>query len=138
MEDAINAFFVHGYQSNPFDASIDVGSQTRDDDGNFNVPIRVRIPIKAITLVPRPGMHEAQLQLYFSAVDEKGSKAPVTEMPIELRIPDESLEVAMQDELSRVINLTMKPGPHKFVVGVRDEVSEVRSIIGKYVTVGQQ
>lgn len=138
MEDAINAYFVHGYQTNPFDASIDVGNQTRDSNGTFNVPIRVRIPIKSITLVPRPGIHEAQLQLYFSAVDEKGSKAPVAEMPLELRIPDESLEVAMEDELSRVINLTMKPGPHKFVVGVRDEVSEVRSIIGKYVTVGQQ
>ena len=59
-------------------------------------------------------------------------------MPLELRIPDESLEVAMQDELTRVINLTMKPGPHKFVVGVRDEISEVRSILGRYVTVGQQ
>lgn len=137
MEDAINAYFVHGFQTNPLDASIDVGSQTRTDDGTYNVPIRVRIPIKAITLVPRPGLHEAQLQLYFSAIDEKGSKAPVAEMPLELRVPDESLELAMQDELTRVINLAMKPGPHKFVVGVRDEISEVRSILGRYVTVGQ-
>lgn len=138
MEDAMNAYFVHGYQSNPLDASIDLGSQTRGDDGHFDVAIRVRIPFRTITLVPRPGMHEAQLRLYFSAVDEKGSKAPVAEMPLELQIPDESLEVALQDELSRIINLTMKPGPHKVVVGVRDEISEVRSIIGRYVTVGQR
>jgi VWFA-related protein len=137
MEDAVNAFFVHGYQVNPHTASVDLGPQTRDSDGNYDVAIRVRIPIEKITFVPRPGIQEAQLSLYFSAIDEKGSQAAVSEMPLELRIPDESMEVAMQDEVGRVINLTMKPGPHKFVVGIRDEISEVRSILGRYVMVGE-
>ena len=78
------------------------------------------------------------MRLYFSAIDDKGSKSPLGEMPLELRIPSESLEVALQDEVGRVINLTMKPGPHKFVVGVRDEISEVRSVLGRFVMVGEE
>ena len=29
----------------------------------------------------------------------------------------------------------MRPGPHKLVVAVRDELSEERSVVGHYVTV---
>jgi VWFA-related protein len=136
MEDAVNAFFVHGYEVNPLGAILEHGPQTPDNDGNYSVAIRVSIPIAKVTLVPRPTFHEARLRLYFSAIDDKGARAPVAELPLELRIPDESVEVAMQDEVSRVIELTMKPGPHKFVVGVRDEISELRSILGDYVLVG--
>jgi VWFA-related protein len=138
MEDVVNAFFVHGYQANPLGAILEHGRQTPKSDGNYSVAIRVRIPIARVTLIPRPSFHEARLHLYFSAIDAKGAKAPVAELPFELRIPDESMEVARQDEVSRVIELTMKPGPHKFVIAVRDEISELRSILGDYVLVGGQ
>jgi VWFA-related protein len=138
MEDAVTAFFVHGYETNPLDATLDLGPQTPDSEGNYAVALRVRIPIGKVTLIPRPGFHEALLRLYFSAVDDVGKEAPVEQLPLELRIPDESVEAAKQDEVARIINLTMLPGPHKIVVGVRDELSEVRSVIGTYVMVGER
>lgn len=138
MEDAVAAFFVHGYETNPLEATIDLGPQTPEPEGTYAVAIRVRIPIGKITLIPRPGFHEGLVRLYFSAVDHEGKKAPTEEMPLELRIPDESVEIAMQDEVTRIINLTMRPGPHKIVVGVRDELSEVRSVIGSYVLVAEK
>lgn len=138
MEDAVAAFFVHGYETNPLEAIVDLGPQTAESDGNYDVAIRVRVPIEKVTLIPRPGFHEGLLRLYFSAVDEKGKKAPVQQLPLELRIPDESLETAKQDEVAQIINLTMRPGPHKIFVGVRDEISELRSIIGSYVMVAEQ
>ena len=57
---------------------------------------------------------------------------------MELRIPDESLEMARGDEVARIIDLTMKPGPHRLVVGVRDEISEVRSFVGTWLMVSQR
>ena len=135
MADMVTAYFIHGYEINPLGAAVDMVPQTRLDDGNYDVAIRVRIPLAKITLLPLGEFHQAQLRLYFSAIDEKGSKSPVGEMPLELRIPNESVAVAQQDEVGRVVNLTMKPGPHKFVVGVRDEISEVRSILGRFVMV---
>ena len=138
MEDAVTAYFVHGYETNPLEAAIDLGPQTPEPEGTYAVAIRVRVPIGKITLIPRPGFHEGLVRLYFSAVDDQGKKAPVAEMPLELRVPDESVDIAMQDEVSRIITLTMRPGPHKIVVGVRDELSEVRSVIGSYVMVAEQ
>jgi VWFA-related protein len=138
IEDAVAAFFVHGYETNPLAAVIDLGPQTDNEDGTWEVAIRVRFPFEKITLIPRSEFHQGDVRLYFSAIDEKGAKSPLGELPMELRIPNESVEVARQDEIARVINLTMKPGPHKIVVGVRDEISEVRSILGRFVVVGQQ
>jgi hypothetical protein len=132
------AFFVHGYHVNPLGAALDMGPQTRLDDGNYDVAIRVRIPMANLTLLPLGEFHQAKLRLYLAAIDEKGSKSPLGEVPLELRIPNESVEVAQQDEVGRVVNMTMKPGPHKFVVGVRDEISDVRSILGSFVMVAEK
>jgi len=138
IEDAVAAFFVHGYVTNPLNAVIDLGSQTDNGDGTWEVALRVRFPMAKITLIPRAEFHQGQVRLYFSAIDEAGAKSPLGELPMELRIPNESIEVALQDEVAEVISLTMKPGPHKLVVGVRDEISEVRSILGRFVVVGKQ
>ena len=129
---------MHGFAANPLGAQIDLGPQTDNRDGTWEVAIRVRFPVDKITLLPRPGFHLARLRLYFSAVDESGAQAPLGEMPLELRIPDDSVEMARQDEVGRVINLTMKPGPHKLAVGVRDEISETRSFVGTGLMVAQQ
>ncbi len=137
IEDSVNAFFVHGYVTNPLGASLDLGPQTPGSEGNRQVEIRVRVPIGKITMIPRPGFHEGRVRLYLSAVDEKGKKSALEEMPLELRVPEESMELAKRDEVSRIINLTMRPGPHRLVVGVRDEISEVRSIIGGFVMVAE-
>jgi VWFA-related protein len=138
IEDAVASYFVHGYTTNPLEAAIDLGPQIDNEDGTWQVPIRVRFPMSKITLIPRPGFHQGQVRLYFAASDEAGAQSPLGEMPMELRIPDESLEMARQDEVARIIDLTMKPGPHRLVVGVRDEVSEVRSFIGTWLMVSQR
>ncbi len=87
-------------------------------------------------LLPQADFHVGRLRLYFGAVDEKGRDADLQELPFELRIPASSVEVARQDEVVRVINATMRPGTQKLVVAVRDEISEERSIVGRYVRVG--
>jgi hypothetical protein len=44
--------------------------------------------------------------------------------------------MARRDEVARVIEATMRPGPHKLVVGVRDEIGEQRSVVGQMLAVG--
>ena len=136
MNDSINAFLVHDYSSNPLGVSIDVGQQTPGAKGNINVPVRVRIPLERIVLLPRGEIYEARLSIYFGATDETGREAPMQDLPLTLRIPASSVEMARRDEVARVIEATMRPGPHKLVVGVRDEISEERSVVGRVLTVG--
>ena len=65
----------------------------------------------------------------------EGRQAPRQDLPLAVRIPEESLEAALTDDVTRVINATMRPGEHRLVIGVRDEISEQRSVIGRYVVV---
>jgi VWFA-related protein len=134
--DSVRAFLVHGYETNPLDVSIELGDQSPAGDGNIAVPVRVRIPMENIVLLPRGEFYEGRLRLYFGATDEDGREAPLQELPLGLRIPESSIERARQDEVARVFDATMRPGPHKLVIAVRDEISEERSIVGRYLTVG--
>lgn len=135
LADAVTAFVVHGYESNPLGVAIELGEQTPAADGNVDVAIRVGIPLHRLVLIPRPGFHEGQLRIYFGAVDQEGRDAPLAEVPLELRIPDSSVALAMRDEVVRIVRATMRPGPHKLVIVVRDELSEERSVVGRLVTV---
>jgi VWFA-related protein len=136
MQDGIKAFLVHGYQTNPLGVTVDVGEQSAGSDGLIAVPVRVRVPIERIVLLPRGEFYEGRLRLYFGAADEEGRDAPLQELPFELRIPKASLEMARRDEMARVIDATMRPGPHKLVVVVRDELGAERAIVGRNVDVG--
>ncbi len=135
IADATRAYIVHGYESNPLGVSIDLGQQSASSDGMTLVPVRVRIPLEKVVLLPRSDLFEGRLILYFGATDEEGRDAELQEMPLVLRIPLSSIELARQDEIVRVIDLTMRPGPHRLVVVVRDEVGEERSVLGSYLRV---
>jgi VWFA-related protein len=136
IADATNAHLVHGYESNPLGVEIELGAQQpSDDEGMVDVEIIVHVPMSELVFLPRPGFHEAQVRFYFGATDPEGATAELAEIPFELRIPDESIERARQDRLSRSIGATMRPGPHRVVVAVRDEIGQERSVVGRYVSV---
>ena len=136
ISDSVTSYLVHGYQTNPLGVSIELGPQSPGDDDYFNVPIRIRVPMSDLALLPQGDFHVGRLRFYFGAIDEKGRDADLQELPYELRIPSSSLAVARQDEVVRVITATMRKGNQKLVVGVRDEISEEKSIVGRSVRVG--
>ena len=137
VSDAMASFLVHGYQTNPLGVRVELGQQIPDEDGMVAVAIRVRIPLAKIVLLPRPGRHEGRLSVYLIVADEKGRQSPRQELPLEVQIPEESLEMALADDVTRIINATMRPGDHRLVIAVRDEISEERSVIGHHVTVAK-
>ena len=136
LSDGVASYLVHGYQTNPLEVTIEIGPQSPGEDEYVNVPIRVRVPMAKLTLLPEADAHVGRLRFYFGAIDEKGRDAELQELPFELRIPASALEVARQDEVVRVINATMRRGNQKVVVAVRDEISEEKSIVGRHVRVG--
>ncbi len=136
MADSVHTFLVHGYQSNPLGVTVELGPQSPMQDGNIDVAFRVRVPMERLVLLPQADFFIARIRLYFGALDEDGRDAPLQELPYELRIPASAVETARQDEVVRVINATMRPGPQRLVVAVRDEISQERSIVGQFLQVG--
>lgn len=131
VADAAKAFLIHGYQTNPLGVTITIGAQSATEGGLVAVPIEVRIPVDALVLLPRGELYEARVRIYFGATDDEGREAPLQELPFDLRIPASAIEVARRDQVSRVIDATMRPGPHKLVIAVRDEIGAERSVVGR-------
>ncbi|HVS62700.1 MAG TPA: VWA domain-containing protein [Thermoanaerobaculia bacterium] len=136
VADGARAFLIHGYQTNPLAVTLDVGNQSETAEGLVAVPIEVRIPLDKLVLLPRGEIYEARLRIYFGATDEEGREAPMQELPFDLRIPASAIEMAKRDQVSRVIDATMRPGPHKLVVAVRDEIGAETSVVGRHLMVG--
>ncbi len=132
IHDAVRAYAVHGYQTNPLGVTLEVGEQRNGgDDQGVIVPVRVRVPMDQLVLLPRGDIYQGRLMIYFGATDEKGRDAPMQELPFDLRIPASAIEFARNDEIDRVIDATMRPGPHRLVVAVRDEIGDTRSVVGR-------
>jgi VWFA-related protein len=135
--DGIKTYLVHGFEENPLGVSIDLGEQSAAAaDGLVLVPVRIRVPMENIVLLPRGERYDGQLRIYFGATDEEGRDAPTQELPFELRIPASSIELARHDEMARVIELRMRPGRHNLVVAVRDELGAELSVVGRLLMVG--
>ena len=70
----------HDVESNGMGIVIQRGREQRRDDGHYLVPIEVRIPIGAITLLPQEQqIRQARLKVFVAAMDEKGGMSEVQE-----------------------------------------------------------
>lgn len=135
IADSTRTFLVHGYETNPLGVSFTLGQQSDAGEGMTSVQVRVRVPMERIVLIPRSEFYEGRLMLYFGAIDEAGRDAPLQELPLVLRIPHSAIEQARRDDVLRVVDATMRPGSHKIVVAVRDELGDQRSVLGRFLTV---
>ncbi len=137
MADSTVASLMYGMEKNPLNVAFRVGTGNKDDEGkHFLVPIEVDIPISNIVLVPREQFHEGRLRLFFSAIDEDGDMADVSEVPIDIRIPSERLEEAREQPYRYQVSLRMREGGHRLAVGVRDLIGAAESFVTRSVVVG--
>jgi VWFA-related protein len=126
------------YERNPLDIDLDLGASRRHDQGDFEVPILVRIPLGKVVLIPRGELYRASLRVFFSAMDEKGGISDVQQAAVPIEIPPEELETARQKYYTYEVRLLMRAGQHRVAVGVRDEIGAEISFVTRQVQVGGQ
>jgi VWFA-related protein len=139
MRDGAMATLVYGFKDNPLDVSIKV-EQTRegevDDKGFYLVDIVVEIPIGAIELVRIGDFHIGKTKIFFAAMDTEGDTSDVSEVPLDLRIPDAAIETAREQLYPYSVTLRMRSGPHHLAVGVIDEIGAKKSFLSHRFMVG--
>lgn len=136
MSDGTVAALLHGFASNELGLKLDFGTQTRDDKGQFLVPIRVSIPLDKVTLLPRETSHEARLLMYVAAMDDEGGQSDVQEQEVPISIPNADLEKARAQHYLYSVSLLMRGGPHRVAVGMRDQVGATTAFVTATVRVG--
>lgn len=136
MSDSARSSLMYGFESNPLALELRFGQAVQADQGTFDVPILVGIPLDKIVLIPQSELHEGRVRLYFGAMDEDGDMSDVQEVNLPIRIPKDQLDDPTGKYYPFQTQLRIRPGGHRVTVGVWDEIGAVGSFVTKSVDIG--
>ena len=83
------------------------------------VPLKLEIPLDRITLLPTAEGFAARLELRVAATDDRGNRADIPVLPVELRADPDGEEIFAEVE----IGLKLRRRPHKLLVSLHEPVS---------------
>lgn len=128
MNNGTYAALYYNYQSNPLDVEVEFDPANQRDDGFYLVPIKVKVPLGKVALVPRENTFEARLRVWVSAMDDRGT-SPVQQIPVPISIPADEIEQARGQHYIYTVTLLMRSGKQKVAVGVRDDLGSETTFI---------
>jgi VWFA-related protein len=96
------------------------GRPTRAGMSTVKLPITLRIPANAVTLVPVGGEHRAELELRVAALDDKGRTSEIPVVPITVS----TKELPRPDQyFTYQTSLELRKQRHQLVVAIYDRAS---------------
>jgi hypothetical protein len=115
---------------------MEIGDQTPAENGQFAVPVRLRIPIFKLAIVNQQETYRARLRLLVATGDEQGGTSPVRQVEVPLQIPRKQVLNAMGQYYLYTLTLKMQRGEQRIAVAVRDEHAAATSYLSRRVEVG--
>jgi VWFA-related protein len=138
MEEGTLAALMFDEHTNPWGMEVSFGDAMARQGGHFLVPVRVRIPLDRVILLPQhDAHHRARLKLFLAAMDSDGDFSPVQSARIPIEIPDGEVDVARGKHWAYEVTLLMRRGPHRVAVGIRDELAAESAFVTGQLRVGQ-
>jgi VWFA-related protein len=125
-------------KENPLEAVLRTAEAVPNGDGTWTMPVSVLLPLSNLVLLPSTGVHEAQVALFVSVLDEERRTSDVSKNLCPIRIRNEQLPGSMARPISCALRLKMRPGPQRVAIGVRDELAAVESVVSVEVDVGAE
>lgn len=98
---------------------VSFGAPQKDGFHKVVVPVRIEIPYDRVTLLPEGGAGVAHLELRVAATDDRGARADVPVIPIELRREASSQEAMAVFEFS----MRLRRRPHRLLIALHDPAS---------------
>lgn len=129
---------ILGFEENLHGVEMEVDSEDRAEDGNYNVSVIVTFPIGKISLVESNGVHRASAKVAVALLTSQGHVAPVQHMEVPLQIPESDLATAREQLFGARVNLRMPEGEQKLAIGLWDENVSQGSFVSRELVVGTQ
>ncbi len=101
------------------DLEVEMGKPKRDGRSML-VPLRLRVPLDAVALLPHDGRHVARLELRIAALYEKGNRSQLAALPIEL---SSASPAAPGQEGVQVVTARVRKKKQDLIVSAHDPVS---------------
>lgn len=135
MADRTLAALFHGFEENPLDVQIEIGDPTPAGDGQYAVPVRLRIPLFKLAILNQQETYQGKLRLLVVTRDDNGGTSPVRQVSVPLNIPRKEVLSALGQYYLYTLTLKMKPGSQHVAVAVRDEIAAATSYLTRPVKV---
>ena len=126
------AALFYGWEKNSLGVELSAAAGQRQDNGNYLVPLKVRIPLGKVTFIPHETLHRGQLQVSVAVIDEEGRVSSVQQTPIPIDIPEADFAMARQQLFVYEVELLMREGYQEVAVGVRDDFPGETSYVSTF------
>ena len=117
---AVESALLFGGPTSARELEVLVGAVQKAGFGRIEVPLTVVLPSDLLTFLPDGDEWVGRLELRVAAMDDRGHRADVPVIPIEVR---QSSQPNADDTFSYETTLKMRPRDHQMVVGLLDESS---------------
>ncbi len=82
--------------------------------------LKILIPIKNLTLLPRESDYAGQIKVYITLMDSEGHISPCHELTEQIKIPTEDYDVAIKSSYPYFAEMYVNPGHYTISLAVRD------------------
>ena len=137
MEDRTHSALLLGVEDNPLEIGVEFGKDKELPNGQFQVPVIVKIPMGKIVLLPGETYHEGRLAIFLAARDAKGRMSPVQHIPVPIRIDNDKILGVLSQTGGYSLTLQLRDGEHTVAVAVRDELANIDSTVSVPFTPGR-
>jgi VWFA-related protein len=131
------AAVYHGFEDNPLEVTLKLGEQVAQDGDRFQVPIKLRIPLFKLAVLPQQDrIYRGRLRLLVSTRDEQGGVSPIRQIQVPLEIPEQQILYAMGQFYEYDLILVLPRGEQHVAIAIRDEGTTTLSVLSRTLSVG--
>lgn len=136
MREGVTSALVFSRDDNPLGASLAVGTPVPARDGNFLVPVVIRIPFSRLAMLPEGDRVRGRIVFYFIVVDSEGKQSELTTQPVPVDVDAKAFNAqGSRRDFVYDAKLVMIPGGQRLSLAIRDDVTNATSYLQKSIFV---
>ncbi len=126
-EDRTRAALLLDEEENPLEMELEAQAPQAQPDGHFVVPLRVKVPLAGLVLIPGDTEHRAKVSIFVAVRDETGRVSDIKQHLCPVRIPNSEILTARGKSAACGIRLLMRVGSQRIAVSLLDELAAIES-----------
>lgn len=125
MSDRVIANLFYPTSTNDLKITVTTGMPKRMEDGNFQVPVEIHVPMESLTFLPQGEMMLGGFSVYVAAANKAGDMSDVNHRSQHVRIKPDEVEKIKGKHFTYAMDLILEKGSNKISVGVIDEIANI-------------
>jgi hypothetical protein len=123
MSDRVIANLLYRTKSNDLHIVARIDQPVALEDGNFKVPVEIRIPMENLTLLQQGEIYAGGFSVYVAVANKDNDMSDVTQKQHQIRVPPADLQKLKGKYYAYSMDMIMERGINRLSIGVVDEVT---------------